>query len=160
MKLPKQEEYLIGIVSDTHGLVRPEALVALRGTDLIVHAGDVGGPQVLPLLQEIAPVVAVRGNVDHGPWAAPLAETEVVDLGGTLLFILHDLSCLDLDPVAAGIQVVISGHSHQPAFSQRGEVLYLNPGSIGPRRFKLPISLALLRLHGNTLSPRFIELHS
>lgn len=160
MKLPEKDEYLVGIVSDTHGLVRPEALLALRGTDLIVHAGDIGGAHVLTAFEEVAPVVAVRGNVDQGAWAASLAETEVVDLGGILLYLLHDLSRIDLDPVAAGFHVIVSGHSHQPTLAPREQVLYLNPGSIGPRRFKLPISLALLRVHGHTLYPRFIELDS
>jgi putative phosphoesterase len=134
----------IGVISDTHGLLRPSALRALAGADLIVHAGDVGGPEVLEALRALAPVVAVRGNNDRGAWAAALAETEVVESDGRSLYVLHDLKALDLDPRAAGFAAVIAGHSHQPRIDRRDGVLYLNPGSAGPRRFRLPIALAWL----------------
>jgi len=136
---------MIGIISDTHGLLRPEALAALRGASHIIHAGDVGAPEILTALQAIAPVSAVRGNVDRGEWAQSLPVTVVVEAEGSLLYCLHDLGALDLDPAAAGLAVVISGHSHQPHIERRGGVLFINPGSAGPRRFKLPITLA--RLH-------------
>jgi putative phosphoesterase len=154
---PSGEEILIGIVSDTHGLVRPQVPDLLRGCDLIVHAGDVGGEDVLNALADIAPVRAVRGNTDHGPWAATLPETEVVEAGSLHLYVLHDISRFDLDPSAL-FQVVVFGHSHKPAAYRHAGVLYLNPGSIGPRRFRLPISLALLRVRGGVISPEFIEI--
>jgi hypothetical protein len=134
----------VGVISDTHGLLRPEALRALAGADLILHAGDVGSPEVLAGLRALAPVVAVRGNNDRGPWAEALSETEVVTAGGRSLYVLHDLGTLDLDPRAAGFDAVIAGHSHQPRIERRDGVLYLNPGSAGPRRFRLPIALAWL----------------
>lgn len=136
----------LGVISDTHGLVRPEALALLAGCELIVHAGDVGKQEVLDELRTIAPVIAVRGNNDKGEWAQSLPETEVVEFAGLYLYIFHDLNELDLDPAAAGFQVVITGHSHRPEIVQREAVLYLNPGSAGPRRFRLPISLALLEV--------------
>jgi putative phosphoesterase len=136
----------LGVISDTHGLIRLEALELLAGCELIVHAGDVGKPEVLAELQTIAPVIAVRGNNDKGEWAKNLPETEVVEFAGLYLYVLHDLHELDLDPAAAGFRVVISGHSHRPDIRHRDEVLYLNPGSAGPRRFKLPVSLALLEV--------------
>ena len=134
----------IGVISDTHGLMRPEALAALAGSELIIHAGDVGPESILEALRAIAPVVAVRGNVDRSGPAAALPETEVVSAGRRSIYVLHDLHQLDLDPRAAGFSVVISGHTHMPLAERRGGVLYLNPGSAGPRRFKLPISLAKL----------------
>ncbi|MFA5516262.1 MAG: metallophosphoesterase family protein [Desulfuromonadales bacterium] len=158
MNLPKKDEYLVGVVSDTHGLLRPEAVDILRGADLILHAGDIGGPQVLSALEALAPVVAVRGNVDTDAWSMRLPVTEMVELGAVTLYLLHDFARLDLDPVAAGVQAIVSGHSHQPAMRQSNGVLYLNPGSIGPRRFRLPISLALLRIRGQSLEPRFFQL--
>lgn len=133
----------IGVISDTHGVVRPEALAALAGVDHIVHAGDIGGPDVLAALAAIAPVTAVRGNNDRD---SPLPDTELIELGGRHIYVLHDLHELDLDPRAAGIDVVIAGHSHKPMREVKDGVLYLNPGSAGPRRFKLPIALARLRL--------------
>ena len=148
----------IGVISDTHGLVRPEALRALAGADLIVHAGDVGGPEVLDALRAVAPVVAVRGNNDRGPWAAALAETEVVETDGRSLYVLHDLKTLDLDPRAAGFDAVIAGHSHQPRIERRDGVLYLNPGSAGPRRFRLPIAVAELAIDGTVVRARIVEL--
>ncbi len=144
--LPGGDDAVIGVVSDTHGLVRPAVLAALAGCDLIIHAGDIGFPEVLERLSAIAPVVAVRGNTDHGEWLAGVPATETVALAGCLLHLLHDIHLLDLDPVAAGISVVISGHSHLPAQYIKDGVLYLNPGSCGPKRFKCPVSLARLRI--------------
>ncbi|MBI3638054.1 MAG: metallophosphoesterase family protein [Candidatus Rokubacteria bacterium] len=149
---------LIGVISDTHGLLRPEALAALAGSDLIVHAGDVGGPDVLEGLRRLAPVVAVRGNNDRGRWAAALPETDVIDAGGRRLYVLHDLHALDVDPRAQGFDVVIAGHSHRPATERRDGVLYLNPGSAGPRRFSLPIALARLRVTPSRLHPELVTL--
>jgi putative phosphoesterase len=134
----------IGVISDTHGLLRPEALPALRGSDHIIHAGDVGAPEILDHLTNIAPVTAVRGNVDQAAWARKLAETEVVELSGISIYVLHDLAQLDLKPEAAGVKVVISGHSHVPKQETRLGVLYFNPGSAGPRRFKLPVTVGRL----------------
>jgi len=148
----------IGVISDTHGLVRPEALRALRGADLIVHAGDVGAPEVLEALRAVAPVVAVRGNNDRGRWARALAETEVVERGGRALYVLHDLHELDVDPRAAGYHAVIAGHSHQPRVEHRDGVLYLNPGSVGPRRFRLPICVARLQITARRLRAEIVTL--
>ena len=149
---------IVGVISDTHGLLRPEAMAALQGCELIVHAGDVGTPDVLERLRGLAPTVAVRGNVDTRPWAHVLPEAEVVDAGGTLLYVLHDIAALDLEPKAAGFAAVIFGHSHRPGAETRDGVLYLNPGSAGPRRFSLPISLARLHVEENHLRHEFIEL--
>ncbi len=149
---------LIGVIADTHGLLRPEALKALEGADLIIHAGDVDKPEILDALQEIAPVVAVRGNADRGDWSHELPETEVVELGTTSIYILHDVNELDLDPAAAGFGAVISGHSHRPVVSEQNGVLFLNPGSAGAKRFDLPVSIALLRVQESTLDARLIEL--
>ena len=151
-------EHLIGVISDTHGLLRPEAVEALRGVEQIIHAGDVGRPGILTDLAQIAPVRAVRGNVDRGEWAGGLPLTDVVTVGGLLLCVLHDRHALDLDPAAAGFAAVISGHSHQPLVEQRGLVLYLNPGSAGPRRFRLPVSLARLTVREGTLTAELITL--
>lgn len=148
----------IGVISDTHGLLRPQAVAALHGSDLIVHAGDVGHPAVLDALRSLAPVVAVRGNNDYGAWAESLSATEVVDLAGCSLYVLHDLAELDLDPKAAGFHAVIAGHSHEPALERRGGVLYLNPGSAGPRRFALPVALARLRFHAAGIEAEIVEL--
>ncbi len=148
----------IGLISDTHGLLRPQALVALGDSDLIIHAGDVGKPEVLAALRKLAPVVAVRGNVDTSPWADVLPETAVAEAGPILFYILHDLHALDLDPAAAGFQVVVSGHSHQPGKFERDSVLYINPGSAGPRRFQLPVSVARLNLERKPFAVEFVEL--
>ena len=141
----------VGVISDTHGLLRPEAVEALRGVDQILHAGDVGTPDILASLRAIAPTTAVRGNVDHGVWATALPLTDVVRLGGVDVYMLHDVGALDLDPVAAGFAAVISGHSHQPKAEWRRGVLFLNPGSAGPRRFTLPVTLSILRVTGSTV---------
>ena len=137
---------LIGVISDTHGLLRPEALAALAGVEHIIHAGDIGRPDIIPRLVEIAPVTAIRGNVDTQAWACDLPEWEVVTLAGRAIYIIHDLGELPLDPVAANFDMVISGHSHQPKIEMKDDVLYLNPGSAGHRRFKLPITLATVDL--------------
>ena len=151
-------EMVVGVGSDSHGLLRPQVLTALQGVDFIVHAGDVGGDDILPRLREIAPVAAVRGNVDHGPWASDLPETDVVTVGDAMLYVLHDVNALDLNPAAAGFHAVISGHSHRPSATWRDGILYLNPGSVGPRRFQLPISLARLRVRGTALQVEFVTL--
>jgi uncharacterized protein len=148
----------IGVISDTHGLLRPEALTALRGVDHILHAGDVGNPAIIDALSTIAPVTAIRGNIDSAGPCAQLLPTEFIELAGHSLYMLHDLAALDLDPSAAGISAVISGHSHKPAIEQRRGVLYFNPGSAGPRRFSLPISLGILEIADATITPRLIEL--
>ena len=139
---------MIGVISDTHGLLRPEALAALRGATHILHAGDVGDITILEALRQIAPVTAIRGNIDTLGPTAQLPATEAVELDGRLIYMLHSLANLDLKPEAAGISVVVSGHSHKPLIETRKSVLYLNPGSAGPRRFKLPVSIAHLYLDG------------
>lgn len=136
----------IGLISDTHGLLRPEAVAFLRGSDCIVHAGDIGHAAVLEELQSIAPVTAVRGNNDKGPWAEAVREVEVLQVDQVFIYVVHKIAELDLDPVAAGFQVIVSGHSHKPSVEERDGVLYVNPGSSGPRRFKLPV--APRRAHG------------
>jgi putative phosphoesterase len=143
----------IGIISDTHGLLRPEAVERLAGVDHIIHAGDIGAPEVIEGLLRIAPVTAIRGNVDRGAWAAGYPQTELVKLGGRFIHVIHDVRQLDLDPVAAGIDVVVSGHSHRPKIETVDGVLYLNPGSAGPRRFSLPIALATLELTDEAICP-------
>ena len=148
----------IGVISDTHGLLRPEALAFLRGSDRIVHGGDIGDPRILDVLAAIAPLTVVRGNNDGAAWADGVPETALLEVGGLRLLAIHDLALLRIDPVADGIQVVVSGHSHRPLAEQRGPVLYLNPGSAGPRRFKLPISVAELRIEGDAITPRLVSL--
>jgi putative phosphoesterase len=148
----------IGLISDTHGLLRPQALRALEGSDLIVHAGDVGDPEILEALKTLAPVFAVRGNVDTEPWALALPETEVIETGLATIYVLHDVQALDLDPAAAGFQIIVSGHSHKPARTEHGGVLFLNPGSAGPRRFDLPVTVARLDLSQKPCGVAFIDL--
>ena len=152
------EETLVGVVSDTHGLLRPAVLDRLRGADRIIHAGDVDRPDILEALQGVAPLSAVRGNVDRGIWAQALPYTRTIELGAHILYVLHDLGQLSLDPAAAGFAAVIYGHSHQPLIEKKNGVLYLNPGSIGPRRFTLPISMARLRLNEKGVEAELIEL--
>jgi len=149
----------VGLISDTHGLLRPEAIAALRGSQLILHAGDVGNPEILETLRGIAPVVAVRGNVDTAEWAQELPLTTVADAGGVMIFMLHDVNALDLNPQAAGFQVVVSGHSHKPGKMERQGVLFINPGSAGPRRFQLPVTVARLDLGTTPFAVEFVELH-
>jgi len=148
----------IGLISDTHGLLRPEAISFLRGSDHIVHAGDIGHAEILAQLSALAPVTAVRGNNDKGPWAEDIPQTEFVQIGEITIYALHDVAQLDIDPQAAGVRVVVSGHSHQPSAQQREGVLYVNPGSAGPRRFRLPISVAELVVEGDAVSARLVEL--
>jgi len=154
----KQEPQLIGLISDTHGLVRPQALQALEGVDLIIHAGDIGTPEVVDALRRIAPVVAIKGNNDRGSWAKSLPDTKLVKLSAAKLYVIHNLKELDCDPVARGIQVVISGHSHKPSVVHRDGVLYVNPGSAGPRRFKLPVAVAKLTMKLGAMDAKIIEL--
>jgi len=153
----KAARKLIGVISDTHGLVRPQAIEALEGVDMILHAGDVGNQEVLDTLNEIAPVVAVRGNNDKGEWAESLPDWEVVEIGNVSIYMLHDVKEIDISP-AGSFQVVVSGHSHKPAIEERRGVLYVNPGSAGPRRFTLPVSVAHLRVVGDKVKANIIEL--
>jgi putative phosphoesterase len=149
---------LIGIISDTHGLVRPQALEALKDVDMILHAGDIGSQDVLDTLNEIAPVVAVRGNNDKTDWARSLPDWEVVEVGAVSIYMLHDVKEIAISPSGAGFQVVVSGHSHRPAVAEQRGVLYVNPGSAGPRRFTLPVSLAHLHVAGEKVHAQIIEL--
>jgi len=150
---------LLGIISDTHGLLRPEAVEALRGAQHVIHAGDVGSPEILKKLATIAPVTAVRGNVDKDPWAQQLPETQVLETGGISIYLVHDLTQLDVKPEAAGFRVVISGHSHIPKQEVRNGVLYFNPGSAGPRRFKGPVSVGRLSIDGAEVSAELVMLN-
>src|SRR5262245_32051911 len=149
---------IIGIISDTHGLLRPEAVAFLRGSEHIIHAGDIGSPEIIPQLEKIAPVTAIRGNVDTAAWARRFAETEVVELGGVHIYVIHDVNALDLNPKVAGFAAVISGHSHQPKQGTKDGVLYFNPGSAGPRRFKLPISVGKLEIVDRKLKAEILLL--
>lgn len=150
----------IGVISDTHGLLRPEALAALRGSDYIIHAGDVGDPAILDKLAKIAPVTAVRGNVDHGAWAQKIPATNVLDIGEVSIYVLHSLQELDVNPGAANFAAVISGHSHIPKQEMKNRVLYFNPGSAGPRRFKLPVSVGRLTIENNKIDARILLLET
>lgn len=150
----------VGLISDTHGLLRPEAVAFLRGSDFIVHAGDIGNADVLKALNALAPVTVVRGNNDKGPWAENIAETEVLQIGDVFIYVLHNLAELDLDPAAAGFQVVVSGHSHRPSIEERDGVLYVNPGSSGPRRFSLPIAVGELEVAGRSVKAKLVELQA
>lgn len=154
----KPSSQRIGVISDTHGLLRPEAVRALRGADLILHAGDVGRPEILDELGRLAPVVAVRGNVDRDEGLRGLPPTEMVEVGGFLLYLIHTLEDLDLDPAAAGFAAVVYGHSHRPSITRKNGVLYLNPGSAGPRRFDLPLSVAEILVDAQGLSAHLIRL--
>ena len=154
-----QKPNIIGLISDTHGLLRDEAVRALKGSDLIIHAGDVGKPEILDALKSVAPVVAVRGNIDTAAWASKLPLTAVAEVGPATIYVLHDVH--DFDPAATGFQIVVSGHSHKPSRTERGGVLYVNPGSAGPRRFQLPVTVARLSLSTNPWRHvEFIELSS
>lgn len=150
--------FRVGLISDTHGLLRPEALDALRASDCIVHAGDIGDPRILEQLAGIAPVTAVRGNNDRGPWAAALRETEVLQLGMALIYVIHNVSEIDVDPAAAGFHVVVAGHTHQPRHEIREGVHFVNPGSAGPRRFRLPVSIGSLTVCGSAVTAQLTEL--
>ena len=149
---------ILGVISDTHGLLRREAVEALRGADRILHAGDIGDPEILDTLAQIAPVTAVRGNVDTESWAQALPQTEVVEIGGVSIYMLHDLGRLDLKPEAAGIGVVVYGHSHKPKIEEKNGVLYFNPGSAGPRRFQLPLSVGKLFIDVKKVHAELIDL--
>jgi putative phosphoesterase len=149
---------IIGVISDTHGLLRPEAVAALRGVDRIIHAGDIGGPEVLASLAALAPVTAVRGNNDHGAWAEAIATTEVVDAEGVLIYVIHNIAEIDLDPAAGGFRVVVAGHSHRPLNEVRDGVLLFNHGSAGPRRFRLPIALGRLTIEAGGVGGEVLTL--
>ena len=153
-----EEGTILGLISDTHGLLREEAIDALRGSDLILHAGDVGGPEILEALRTIAPVVAVRGNVDTGEWAKALPLTEVIQAGSVVVYMLHVLNNLDINPLAAGMHIIVSGHSHKPGQSEKSGVIYINPGSAGPKRFQLPVTVARLDLGVKPWKVEFIQL--
>lgn len=153
-----QNPTIIGLISDTHGLLREDAVHALQGSDLIIHAGDVGKPEVVDRLSTLASVVAVRGNIDTGAWASRLPTTAVVKTGAAVIYVLHDVKELDLDPARVDFHVVVSGHSHKPGRTERGGVLYLNPGSAGPRRFRLPVTVARLDLGQKPWGVEFIDL--
>jgi putative phosphoesterase len=148
----------IGVISDTHGFLRPEAINALRGIDHILHAGDIGNAEILEQLRHLAPLTAIRGNVDRSGACALLPEVEFVELNGCTIYMLHDLQTLDLDPAAAGIQAVISGHSHKPAIEWKKHVLHFNPGSAGPRRFSLPVSIGYLHLGKDRIEPELVTI--
>jgi len=153
-----EKRITLGVISDTHGLLRPEAVEALRGSRRILHAGDIGGPEILEALANIAPVTAVRGNVDTASWARTLPETEVIEAGGVSIYTLHDRGQLDLKPEAAGFRVVVYGHSHQPKIEEKNGVLYFNPGSAGPRRFRLPVSVGRLKIKAGKVEAELVEL--
>jgi len=149
---------IVGVISDTHCLLRPEALDLLRGSQHIIHAGDIGAPEIIPELEKLAPVTAIRGNIDRMDWCRKFFETEVVELGGVYIYIIHDVNALDLNPKAAGFAAVISGHSHKPHQEMKDGVLYFNPGSAGPRRFKLPVTVGRLEISGATLTATVLSL--
>jgi uncharacterized protein len=150
----------VGLISDTHGLLRPQAADLLRGSNHIIHAGDVGNKSILERLAALAPVTVVRGNNDTGEWADALPESALIQIGNVFVYVLHDLALLDIDPKAAGVQIVVSGHSHKPRIEVHQGVLYVNPGSAGPRRFKLPITVAELVIVGEAITPCIVELRS
>ena len=153
-----EREVVVGIISDTHGLMRPQAVAALRGCDLIIHAGDVGNPDVIKELAGIAPTHVVRGNIDTGSWAAGLPMTELVEVGERRFFVLHQIAQLDFEPADIGFAAVVFGHSHQPLIETRQGVMFLNPGSAGPRRFNLPVSIARVGVCGGRMRPEIVEL--
>src|ERR1700675_4208939 len=155
-----EKRITLGVISDTHGLLRPEAVDALRGSDRILHAGDIGAPEILEALAKIAPVTAVRGNVDTASWARALPETEVVEASGVSIYILHNRGQLDLKPEAAGFRVVVYGHSHHPKSEEKNGVLYFNPGSAGPRRIRLPVSVGRLTIAAGKVQAELVELET
>jgi putative phosphoesterase len=148
----------IGLISDTHGLLRPEALAFLQGSDHIVHGGDIGDARILDALRAIAPLTAVRGNNDREPWGRSLHDTEMIETGGVFIYVLHELQALDIDPASVGVRAVVSGHSHAPSIVERDGVLYVNPGSAGPRRFRLPVAAGELIVDGGAVSARTVVL--
>ena len=149
----------IGIISDTHDLLRPEAIKALKGSEIIIHAGDIGSPEIIDRLKTLAPVYAVRGNMDGSPWTDTLPATDIIEISGKLLYVLHNIAEMDLNPAAAGFAAVIAGHSHRPHIANKNGVLFINPGSAGPRRFSLPVTVANLKIVGDSISCNLIELH-
>jgi uncharacterized protein len=153
-----QDDLRVGLVSDTHGLLRPEARTFLIGCDYIIHGGDIGGREILDELAVIAPLIAVRGNNDKEPWAERLRDTELIRVGNVFLYVIHNLDELDIDPAAAGVSVVVSGHSHQPKVYERDGIVFINPGSCGPRRFKLPVSVGEIMVSGSGVKARTIDL--
>lgn len=157
-KITDLRQWTVGIISDTHGLLRPEAIAALQGSDYIIHAGDVGDADILGQLARIAPVTAVRGNVDRERWARELPETNVLQVGAAVIYVLHDVNRLDLDPGSARFAAVVFGHSHRPAQETRKGVLFFNPGAAGPRRFNLPVTIGRLRVAGTSLSAEIVDL--
>jgi putative phosphoesterase len=158
--MPLSRQVRIGLISDTHRLLRPEAVDVLRGSDFIIHAGDIGDPQVLRELSRLAPVTAVRGNVDRGSWASSIPETEVLKAGAAFIFVIHNVDDLGVDPAAAGFQAVVSGHSHRPGRREEDGVLFVNPGSAGPRRFNLPVTVVRLLVTGTRITADLIELNT
>jgi hypothetical protein len=154
----RERDIIVGVISDTHGLLRPQAVAALAGSDMIIHAGDVGTPEVIDRLGGVAPTFVVRGNVDTAGWAARLPLTLIVEVAALRVFVLHEISQLDLDLAAAGFAAVVFGHSHRPSIETRRGVLFLNPGSAGPRRFNLPVTVARVRVSGRRMRPEIIEL--
>jgi putative phosphoesterase len=148
----------VGVISDTHGLLRPQATAFLRGCDHILHGGDIGGAQILEQLAALAPVTAVRGNNDTQAWAASLPDTRLLELAGVRFYVIHDLGELRIDPSAAAVRIIVCGHSHQPSLRECAGVIYLNPGSAGPRRFRLPVSVAEIRIDGASIAPRLVQL--
>jgi putative phosphoesterase len=148
----------VGVISDTHGLLRPEAVAALRGSDYIIHAGDIGDASILKKLAEVAPVTAIRGNVDREPWTRTIFSTNVLEAGGISIYVLHNIQELDLEPEAAGFGVVVYGHSHVPKQETKNGVLYFNPGSAGPRRFRLPVTMGRLKIQGGRVSGEIVEI--
>jgi uncharacterized protein len=158
LKAAGSNSYVIGVISDTHGLLRPEVLRAFKDVDLIVHAGDIGTADVIEGLRSIAPVVAVRGNNDKGDWISDIPDSEITEVGSIYIYVLHDLNEIDLSPAVAGFKVVVSGHSHKPVVEEREGVLFVNPGSAGPRRFKLPISVGRMTIVGELVTAELIEL--
>jgi len=157
-KLMTEKHVTLGVISDTHGLLRPEAVEALRDSDRILHAGDIGAPEVLEALAKIAPLTAVRGNVDTASWVRALPETEIIEVGGVSIYMLHDRSRLDIKPEAAGFHVVVYGHSHHPKIEEKNGVLYFNSGSAGPRRFSLPVSVGKLTIGAGKVQADLVEL--
>jgi len=149
---------VVGVISDTHGLLRPEAIAALRGSHLIIHAGDIGKPEVIDRLREIAPIFAVRGNNDEGAWAADVPATREVAAGDLVFFVLHEIRRMSVDPAVAGYAAVVSGHSHRPSVESRDGILSLNPGSAGPRRFRLPVTVARVEVAGRRMQPEIVDL--
>lgn len=148
----------LGVISDTHGLLRPEAVAALQGSDYIIHAGDIGAEDIIPTLQTIAPVAAIRGNIDHAAWTKQYPVDDFIELDDRLIYVIHDVNEINVSPHKASIDLVISGHSHKPGIKEKNGVIYLNPGSAGPRRFKLPISIATVEITKKKIIPQLIEL--